>query len=118
MCFQSLWQRISSLKVFLLDMSPLNIFLSILLTTALDVGNILRDVGQSDALSSPGTLKKAAACPQAEKRAKYLKQTSEYYDVVMMSSFYLLIYNGYLQKDHQMLLVSTKIVKKNSTVSI
>lgn len=79
MCFQSLWQRISSLKVFfLLDMSPLNIFLSILLTAALDVGNILRDVGQSDALSSPGTLKKAAACTQAEKSAKYLKQTSEW----------------------------------------
>ena len=44
----------------------------------LHVGNILRDVGQSDALSSPGTLKDAAACTQPEKSAKYLKQTSDY----------------------------------------
>lgn len=44
----------------------------------LHVGNILGDVGQSDALSSPGMLKEAAACTQPEKSTKYLKQTSDY----------------------------------------
>lgn len=59
LCLQSLWQSISSLKVvFLLGLSPVNISLGILLTRTLHEGNILKGVGQSDALSSPGTLKK------------------------------------------------------------
>lgn len=76
MCLQSLWQSISSLKVFfLLDVFPVNTALGILLTRTLYVGNILRDARQSDALSSPGTLKEAAACTQPEKTNEYLKQT-------------------------------------------
>lgn len=59
-------------------MSPANISVGILLTRTLHVGNILRDVGQSDGLSSSGTLEEAAAYTQPEKRAKYLKQTSDY----------------------------------------
>jgi len=79
MDLQSLWQSSSSLKVFfLLDVSPVNISLCILLTRTLHVGNILRDVGQSEALSAPGTLREAAACIQPEKSVKYLKQTSDY----------------------------------------
>lgn len=78
-CLQSLWQSISSLKVvFLLDLSSVNISLGILLTRTLHEGNLLRGVGQSDALSSPGTLKEGAACTQPEKSAKRLKQTSDY----------------------------------------
>lgn len=78
MCLQSLWQSISSLKVaFLLDLSPANISLGILLTRTLHEGNLLRGVGQSNALSSPGTLKEGAACIQPEKNTKPLKQTSE-----------------------------------------
>lgn len=79
LCFQSLWQSISSLKVvFLLDLSPVNISLGILLTRILHEGNLLKGVGQSDVFSSPGTLKEGAACTQPEKSAKHLKQTSDY----------------------------------------
>lgn len=79
LCLQGLWQSFSSLKViFLLGLSPVNISLDILLTRILPEGNILRGGGQSDALSSSGTLKEGAACTQPEKSAKYLKQTSGY----------------------------------------
>lgn len=76
MCLQSLWQSISSLKVvFLLDLSPLNISLGILLTRTLHEGNLLRGVGRSNPLSSRGTLKEGAACTQPKNSAEDLQQT-------------------------------------------
>lgn len=41
----------------------------------------------SDVLSLHGTLQEATACTRPEKTAKYLKETSDSYDVVMTSNF-------------------------------